>query len=498
MSHFTTVALLAVSLASTVLATPLSTSPYNTQRRPYLGLAPLAEFEHVHGTINNSYIVVLKDDVSASLMQNHLHFLQTAHHSDSFLGNGVATGLRHVYDTHIKGYAGEFTEGVLEQIRRMPEVDYVERDQIVRTMEIETAKIQKGAPWGLARISHRSRLTFGTFSRYEFDPHGGEGVDAYIIDTGINIHHVEFEGRASWGKTVPTNDVDEDGNGHGSHCAGTIGSRKYGVAKKANLIAVKVLGSNGSGTMSDVISGVAWASQEAQLRAATARAEFAATGKTAHKGSVANMSLGGSKSPALDTIVNRAVAAGLHFAVAAGNDNKDACTSSPASAEKAITVAASTLGDERAYFSNYGTCVDVFAPGLNVLSTYTGSPTAIATLSGTSMASPHVAGLLAYLLSIYPSTTFNPSLSPSFIPAALNVEDTYASFYSIARVALPQWISQYLPAPDFFAPVSKPLGPITLTPAQLRSAIVSLSTSGVISDAGKGSPNLLVFNNATA
>ncbi|KAF8841753.1 hypothetical protein BDN67DRAFT_966852 [Paxillus ammoniavirescens] len=498
MSHFTTVAFLAASLASTVLASPLSTSSYNTQRRPYLGLAPLAEVEHSHGIVNNSYIVVLKDDVPASLMQNHLNFLQTAHHSDSFLGDGVATGLRHVYDTHIKGYAGEFTDGVLEQIRRMPEVEYIERDQIVRTMEIEALKSQKGAPWGLARISHRSRLTFGTFSRYEFDPQGGEGVDAYVIDTGINIHHVEFEGRASWGKTIPTNDVDEDGNGHGSHCAGTIASRKYGVAKKANLIAVKVLGSNGSGTMSDVVAGVAWASQQAQLKAAAARAEFAATGKTSHKGSVANMSLGGGVSTALDTIVNRAVAAGLHFAVAAGNDNQDACKSSPASAEKAITVAASTLGDERAYFSNYGTCVNVFAPGLNILSTYTGSPSAIATLSGTSMASPHVAGLVAYLLSIYPSVTFDPYLSTSFVPTALNVEDTYASFYSVARVALPHWISQYLPAPDFFSPIPKSSGPITLSPAQLRSAIEFLSTPDIITDSGKGTPNLLVFNNATA
>jgi cerevisin len=180
-----------------------------------------------------------------------------------------------------------------------------------------------------------------------------------------------------------------------------------------------------------------------------------------------------------------------------GNDNQDACKSSPASAEKAITVAASTLADERAYFSNYGTCVNVFAPGLNILSTYTGSPNAIATLSGTSMASPHVAGLVAYLLSIYPSVTFHPPLATSFVPTALNVEDTYASFYSIARVTLPYWISQYLPAPDFFSPIPKSNGPI-LSPAELRSAIEFLSTPNIIADSGKGTPNLLVFNNATA
>ena len=185
----------------------------------------------------------------------------------------------------------------------------------------------------------------------------------YVVDTGININHVEFEGRAFWGKTIPQNDVDEDGNGHGTHCAGTIGSRKYGVSKAANLIAVKVLGSNGSGTMSDVVGGVLWAAEQAASKLAAAKAEYAATGRTKHKGSVANMSLGGGKSQALDDAVNKAVDSGMHFAVAAGNDNRDACSYSPAAAEKAVTVGASTLADERAYFSNFGECVDVFAPG---------------------------------------------------------------------------------------------------------------------------------------
>lgn len=143
-----TLALLAASLASSALATPLSTSSYTSQRRPYLGVAPLVEVEHVHGAINNSYIVVLKDDVPPSLMQNHLNFLQSAHQGDSLLGDGVASGLRHVYDTHIRGYAGQFTNGVLDQIRQMPEVDFIERDQIVHTTdEIDTMGSQKSAPW---------------------------------------------------------------------------------------------------------------------------------------------------------------------------------------------------------------------------------------------------------------------------------------------------------------------------------------------------------------
>ena len=218
---------------------------------------------------------------------------------------------------------------------------------------------------GLARISHRSRLGLGTRALYEYDPAGGEGVDVYIIDTGIYINHVEFEGRASWGKTIPQNDVDEDDNGHGTHCAGTVGSRRYGVAKAVNLIAVKVLDSSGSGTMGDVVAGVLWAAEQAAKKLAAAKAEYAATGKTKHKGSVANMSLGGGISQALNDAVNKAVDSGMHFVVAAGNDNKDVCSYSSAPAEKAVIVGASTLGDDRAYFSNYGECVDVFAPGEN-------------------------------------------------------------------------------------------------------------------------------------
>ncbi|KAH7925314.1 hypothetical protein BV22DRAFT_1034208 [Leucogyrophana mollusca] len=481
--------LVAASLASLGLATPLSTSPYNTHNRPHFSVAPLMASEHPHGTINNSYIVKLRDDMPESVMQNHFNFLQMAHASDSFLGGSEAGGLRHVYDGHLKGYSGEFTEGVLEQIRRMPEVDFIEKDQVVRIQDI-----QKGAPWGLARISHRPKLTFSTFTKYEFDGEGGEGVDVYVIDTGINTAHVEFEGRASWGKTIPE-DVDEDGNGHGSHCAGTIASRKYGVAKKANVIAVKVLGSNGSGSMSDVLSGVTWAAAAAAKKAAAAVAEFAATGRTKHKGSVANMSLGGGKSNALDIAVDRAVDNGLHFAVAAGNDNKDACNYSPAASQKAVTVGASTLGDERAYFSNFGSCVDIFAPGLNILSTYTGGPNAIATLSGTSMASPHTAGVLAYLLSIYPSATFDPVLK-SEMPISQKTERAYAAYYELAHAALPSWIAQYLPAPQLFAPI--PSGPSTITPLQLKQALVALASKDVLAQLPPKTVNLLIYNNATS
>lgn len=165
---------------------------------------------------------------------------------------------------------------------------------------LEEPAVQNSAPWGLARISHREPLGFSTFNKYIHQAHGGEGVDVYVIDTGINFEHNEFDNhRARWGKTIPRGDVDEDGNGHGTHCSGTIAGKKYGVAKRANVIAVKVLRSNGSGTMSDVVKGVEWA--------ALAQDKVAKMNNSKHKGSVANMSLGGGKSATLDKAVNAAV-----------------------------------------------------------------------------------------------------------------------------------------------------------------------------------------------
>lgn len=302
---------------------------------------------------------------------------------------------------------------------------------------MESPTVEKNAPWGLARISHRDSLSFGTFNKYLYAEEGGEGVDAYVIDTGTNTDHVDFEGRANWGKTIPENDADEDGNGHGTHCSGTIAGKKYGVAKQANVYAVKVLRSNGSGTMSDVVKGVEWAA-EAHIK----KAKDAKNGKVkGFKGSVANMSLGGGTSRTLDLAVNAAVDAGIHFAVAAGNDNADACKYSPAAAEKAVTVGASTLADERAYFSNYGKCTDIFAPGLNILSTWIGSKYAVNTISGTSMASPHIAGLLAYYVSLQPSSD---------------------SAYAVEEI----------------------------TPKKLKEALITVATSGALTDIPSDTPNV--------
>lgn len=292
-----------------------------------------------------------------------------------------------------KGYIATLDRNVADNVREMDEVYHVEEDSIVHTYDV-----QQNAPWGLSRISHRDFPTQHGLD-YHYVHGGGRGVTVYIIDTGINIHHNDFEGRAKWGKTIPENDEDEDGNGHGTHCAGIVGGRKYGVAKNVNLVAVKVLSSNGSGSMSNVIKGVEWAVKDHKAR----------TQKDKKAVSVANMSLGGGYSKTLNRVVNAAVSSGIHFAVAAGNDDSNACSYSPASAKKAITVGASTDTDDIARFSNHGECVDIFAPGKDIESTWTGSKTAVKSISGTSMASPHVAGAVSYLLSIHADAS---SLTP--------------------------------------------------------------------------------------
>ncbi|KAI9481646.1 MAG: serine protease 1 [Benjaminiella poitrasii] len=384
-------ALLVSTLAS---AKPLSYQDPNNLVAP-LYVSPEAEI------IQDSYIVVLKNDLQSHEIKEHAEWIsalamtsartETVDESDWLNPHITKAGIRHVYDTpYLKGYSGRFDNQVLEAIRQSDDVAYVEHDSMVYANEL-----QRNAPWGLSRVSHKGALTFKNYQQYEYNPDGGEGVKVYVIDTGVNVDHVDFDGRAIWGHTVPSGDDDSDGNGHGSHCAGTIAGKRYGIAKKAQPVAVKVLRSNGSGTMSDVVRGVDWATSAHLKEAAAAKKD-----KKKYKGAVANMSLGGGKSPSLDAAVNGAVDAGIVFAVAAGNDNRDACNYSPAAAENAITVGATSIADERAYFSNYGPCVDVFAPGLNILSIWRGSRYATNTISGTSMASPHVAGLAAYFMGL--------------------------------------------------------------------------------------------------
>jgi len=255
------------------------------------------------------------------------------------------------------------------------DVAFIEQDQIVSALGTQT-----GAPWGLNRISSRDNVAAG--ASYTFPDTAGEGIDAYIIDTGVLTSHPDFEGRASFGADF-TGEGEGDGNGHGTHCAGTIGAKTYGVAKKANLIGVRVLGSGGSGAWSQVIAGIDWAAKRTTSQGRALK-------------SVANMSLGGGSSAAVDQAVEAATKAGLVMAVAAGNSAGDACRLSPAREPSAITVAASDINDRLASFSEKGPCVDIIAPGVNVLSTWNDGRTR--SISGTSMATPHVAGVIALAL----------------------------------------------------------------------------------------------------
>lgn len=208
-------------------------------------------------------------------------------------------------------------------------MDFIEADQIMVAKSIVTQT--KVPSWGLPRVSQKQNVDF---TKYFYDSSAGQGVTAYVIDTGINTSHKDFQGRATWGYNA-ADGVNEDGVGHGTHVAGTIGGATYGIAKKVSLIAVKVLGSDGSGTNSDVLKGIEWVISDAQSKGTAAK-------------SVANMSLGGSYSAALNQAVEEAVSAGITFAVAAGNENVDAANSSPASAKSAITVGAIDQDDSRA------------------------------------------------------------------------------------------------------------------------------------------------------
>lgn len=237
--------------------------------------------------------------------------------------------------------------------------------------------------WGLSRIAERKMSLDG---RYSADDTAGEGVIAYIVDTGIYVEHTEFAGRATFGFKATPSWSDTDRNGHGTHVAGTVVGARFGVARRATAVAVKVLGDDGSGTNAGVVSGVEWV----------------VTQYSNHKKpSVINMSLGGGVSTVLNMAVNTAVDTGVAVVVAAGNSNNDACSGSPASATNVLTVGSTAVGlsntDVRSYFSSFGSCVNIFGPGSDITSAWIGNPSATNTISGTSMASPHVAGVAVLL-----------------------------------------------------------------------------------------------------
>ncbi|EOD44577.1 putative peptidase s8 s53 subtilisin kexin sedolisin protein [Neofusicoccum parvum UCRNP2] len=295
-------------------------------------------------------------------------------------------------NSHFRGFSGAITADEVATLNAMPEVMTVGE-----VVEISIAASRTTAPWGLQRISQAETIssskstTARTYTYTYSDTDLGDGVDVYIIDTGIYVSHSEFGSRASMGFTYFTSNT--DGNGHGTHCAGTIGGSTVGVASKANLIGVKVLRDSGSGTSTSLLAGFDYVA--AQHSAKSSSSGFV--------GSVASMSLGfNGRSTSVETALKNLVAAGVHAAVAAGNDAADACDYSPAaiggSNSAVVTVGAANIDDSVSYFSNSGSCVDVYAPGESVVSSYNTGTSAYATLSGTSMATPHVAGLIAYYL----------------------------------------------------------------------------------------------------
>jgi subtilisin family serine protease len=366
---------------------------------PEASQAPLLAAGAAGRPIQDQYVVVLKKGVSPG-------------------GILKATGAtpRYVYRSALNGFAAKLNAAQVAALRHNPNVESIEQDGVV-TIDAT----QYYPTWGLDRIDQASRPLN---SAYTYN-RTGAGVNLYILDTGIRTSHTEFGGRATVGYDAIGDGYNgQDCRGHGTHVAGTAGGATYGVAKGVNLISVRVLDCYGSGTWSGVIAGVDWVT----------------TNRTGP--SVANMSLGGGAYSPLDQAVQNSINSGVTYVVSAGNSNANACNYSPARVSGAITVGATTSSDARASYSNYGSCLDLFAPGSGVVSAYNGSDTQTHTLDGTSMASPHVAGVAALYLE------YNPGAAPGTVAYDVANSATYGKLSSIGSYSPNRLLySGFIPAP---------------------------------------------------
>lgn len=354
-------ATLALALGA-ALALPASAAP----------LAPQGVIENAgaEGTVSGSYIVTLNDSAARSTAD-----------SGKAVAKRYGARIDRTYSAALNGYSVEVSEAQAKKLAADPAVKSVVQN---RVFTIDAT--QPNPPsWGLDRIDQRA---LPLDNSYTYPDKAGEGVTAYIIDTGVRKTHQDLGGRASDGYDAIDNDnTAQDGHGHGTHVAGTVAGTSYGVAKKAKIVGVRVLDNNGSGTTAQVVAGIDWVTANAV------------------KPAVANMSLGGGADSALDTAVRNSIASGITYGVAAGNESTNANTKSPARVAEAITVGATTNTDAKASYSNYGTILDLFAPGSNITSSWGTGDTATNTISGTSMATPHVVGAAALYLAANPAST---------------------------------------------------------------------------------------------
>lgn len=350
-------ALVAAAGAVTVLAGPMAV-PVQSAGTPQVAIRYAASPHAIPG----SYLVVLKDGADAADVAAR-----------------YGTARRFTYTSALRGFAARMNAATARELAADPRVAYVEQDQTVRAFGT-----QLNPPWGLDRID---QVALPLDHVYNF-PNTGNAATVYVVDTGLRFTHTEFGGRAVRGvDTVGDGQNGNDCNGHGTHMAGTIGGKTFGVAKRVKLVAVRVLSCTGSGSTTGVIAGIDWI--------------------TAHHGprSIANVSLGGGASTTLDNAVQRSINSGVVYALTSGSSNSDACNFSPARVRGGLTVGASTMSDTRAPFSNFGPCVDLYAPGISIPSAWITSDTATNTISGTSSATAHGAGAAALYWTRFPART---------------------------------------------------------------------------------------------